>query len=750
MQKIILMVFLAFFQFSFGQNPFSGKVLNKENNLPVVGATIQLPRLEKNTTTDLQGNFSFQELPSGTITMVISSLGFATKTYKLELPVKSEVVILLEPSAIEMEEVIISTPFHQLQSENVMMVERVKMEKLSRAGAAGLAEGISEMAGVSVISTGTGIGKPVIRGLSSNRVLVFTQGVRLENQQFGGEHGLGLSGSGVESVEVIKGPASLLYGSDALGGVLYFNPEEYAKPGETEADVSTTYFTNTRGISANAGYKTSGENLKFLIRGDYSVHSDYKTGTGLRVTNTRFKEYDLKTGIGFRKDFYRGDLRYNYNFGKTGIPEEIGVQSTSKEVLLPYQQVDNHILSLENTFFLRNSSLDLTIGYLFNNRKEFEEHHHEEHPEHSEEEEVQNEGPALEMHLETLNYDLKYNLPEKGNFETIIGFQGMYQSNTNFAEEILIPDAFISDFGIFATTHYHRENYDIQGGLRFDTRSLETEAYGNPSGEKYVPALDKNFNSINGALGFKFDLFENLTSRINFASGFRAPNLAELTSEGVHHGSKRYELGNRELENEQNFQIDLALEFRREHFEAFANAFYNKINNYIYLNPLGTFIEQVPVFEYRQDNAVLYGGEAGFHLHPHPLDWLHFESSFEMVIGKREGNLYLPLIPAHSLINTLRFEFQENGKIVESYSFLSLHHTFEQNQTGIFELPTGSYSLLNAGVGGTLNFYDQLLQVKISGRNLLDEVYFSHLSRLRPLGIPDIGRNISVSLKLII
>src|SRR5690606_8584965 len=198
----------------------------------------------------------------------------------------------------------------------------------------------------------------VIRGLSSNRVLVYAQGVRMENQQYGDEHGLGLSSSGVESVEVIKGPASLLYGSDALGGVLYLNPEKYASVDSTTIDGGITYHTNTVGTEANAGFRSSGERFRFLLWGNVATHSDYETGHNERVTNSRFDEIDIKTGVGYQDNRYRGDFRYNYNNSNIGIPEEIGEQTTSKETMLPYQQVDNHILSFDNRLFFSNSSLD--------------------------------------------------------------------------------------------------------------------------------------------------------------------------------------------------------------------------------------------------------------------------------------------------------------------------------------------------------------------------------------------------------
>ncbi|SOC80217.1 iron complex outermembrane recepter protein [Salinimicrobium sediminis] len=730
----------------YSQNSIKGTVVNDENNQPVIGATVQVIKPERNTITDLTGKFIIENLSDGSYDLVISSLGFGTRTIKIEIPLDQDLVINLSPTAIEMEEVIISTPFHQLQSENVMKVERVTMEGLQRTGGNRITDGITQIAGVETVTTGSSIGKPVIRGLSSNRVLVYAQGVRLENQQFGDEHGLGLSSSGIESVEVIKGPASLLYGSDALGGVLYLNPERFAPADSTVVDGETSYYSNTEGFEANAGVKTSGDKLKFIFRGNFASHVDYETGDGERVTNTRFTEYDFKTGLGFRNNSYKGDLRYNLNSNTSGIPEEIGLQSTSRTKLEPYQQVANHILSFDNSFYFEESSLDVKLGYLFNNRKEFEEAHHEEETgEEHEEHENEEEGPALEMHLSTLNYDVKYHFPDRGKFETIIGLQGMFQSNKNLAEEILIPDATTTDVGILGTTHYHLEKVDFQAGLRYDFRRISAEAYENHEAETEVAALDRNFNSYNGALGVKVDLTSRFTGRLNLASGFRAPNLAELTSYGSHHGTNRFEIGNSALDNEQNYQLDLALEFRNEHFEIFTNAFYNTIKNYIFLDPTGEFMNEDPVFEYQQNDAELYGGEAGIHIHPHPLDWLHFESNYELVIGKQENGEYLPLIPAQSVLNTFWVELPENDIFKEGYASLSLKSVFEQNRTGYFESETSGYSLLNAGLGTSVILDRALLDFRITGTNLLNKTYISHLSRLKPEGIPNMGRNIILS-----
>lgn len=735
MKNLLFSLLLAMLYISAnGQNSLTGVVTNSENNTPLEQVSIYFPQLEKGTISDNTGNYQINNLPTGTYKVVISYLGYQTVSKSIKLDA-SEVVfnIDLKESAIEMEEVIVSTPFHKLQSENVMKVEYANIADLKNKGALTLADGITKIAGVENVSTGIGIGKPVIRGLNANRVLVYTQGIRLENQQFGDEHGLGVNDAGIESVEVIKGPASLLYGSDAMGGVLYLNPEKFEMPNTTEGDVNLNYYSNTDGLNATAGFKTSGDKLKFLLRGAITSHTDYTTGSGDRVTNSRFKEYDIKTGIGYQATNFKTELRYNFNNSNLGIPEEIGEQSTDRSPMKPNQTIDNHILSSKSSWLFNRSSLNATFGYTSNIRKEFEDGE---------------DGAALHMNLNTFNYNIQYNLPQYGILETIVGTQGLYQTNSNFGEELLIPDATTTDFGVFATSHLHlNENNDVQLGIRYDRRAIRGNENGVINEEGYIPELDKDFNSFNTSLGYKLNFLNNFVGRVNLATGFRAPNLAELTSNGVHEGTNRYEIGNSNLKNEQNLQTDVALEYKNEHFEIFVNGFYNSINDYVFITPNGDEIDGNQVFIYNQQNAKLYGGEAGIHIHPHPLDWLHLESSFQTVTGKLKDDTNLPLIPAKSITNTLRAEFSnKNNWLKSSYSFITLKSVFEQDAINAFETTTDSYNLLSVGLGGSLMVFNTPLDVRVSGNNLLDTDYVSHLSRLKYDGIGNIGRNISLGL----
>ena len=727
MKKIIIALILGFSAVLQAQNTLSGTVTDLRNQ-PIKGVSVYASELYKGTTTDENGKYTFFNLPNRNLKISFAFAGFATQNKTVSnLENENTLDVILEEVIFEMDEVIVSTAFNKIQSQNVMKVEHESIKNLQRKGTATLIEGLATIPGLAQVSTGASIGKPVIRGLSGNRVLVYSQGVRIENQQFGDEHGLGLNDSGVESVEVIKGPASLLYGSDALGGVLYFNPEKFANANTFKANFSQKYFSNTAGSSSSFGLKTATDYWKFMARGSYNTHSDYRISGGDRVTNTRYNETDFKTGIGYSNAKFSSVLRYNYNDLDLGIPEEgIADQTMSKKTGFPKQGVFNHLLSLNSVFFFEQSKLDLDLGYIANDRSEFEDSN----------------VAALHMKLKTFNYNAKYHFPKTGKIETIIGVQGMHQTNANSGEEYLIPDAVTNDFGVFGTANYEWNSHVLQAGLRFDNRKISTEAHGILGDEGSFEAISNSYDSFNASLGYKTNLADNMTLRLNVASGFRAPNLAELTSNGVHEGTNRYEVGNSNLKTEQNVQADLNLECKTDHFEFFVNGFYNHINNYIYTSATGAMIENNAVFDYIQNNAKLYGGEIGLHFHPHPLDWLHFETSFETVTGEKQNGDYLPLIPANKWNNTIRTEFQIRNWMEDAFATLNVSSTFNQKKVSGFETESSGYNLVNLGFGGTVKLGKTVFDVNINGNNLFDKRYVAHLSRLKTDGIPNIGRNI--------
>jgi iron complex outermembrane receptor protein len=731
MKNILFTLIFGVSGILYSQNQVSGTITDS-NNQPLPGVSVYAPELHKGTTTDSEGKYELSNLPNGSLRLGFTFLGYTTQNKTIpKLFKENKLDIILTESVLEMDEVIVSTPFNKLQSQNVMKVEHESIRTLQQKGTSTLIEGVATIPGVSQVSTGTSIGKPVIRGLSGNRVLIYSQGVRIENQQFGDEHGLGLNDAGVESVEIIKGPASLLYGSDALGGVLYFNPEKFADANTFKANFNQKYFSNTQGSNSSIGLKTSTENWKFLARGTYNTHADYKIAKGDRVTNSRYNETDFKTGIGYSNSGFSSVVRYNFNKLNIGIPEEgIAEQSTERKPEFPRQGIYNHLLSVNNVVFFENSKLDVDLGYIANDRSEFED----------------SDEASLRMKLNTFNYNAKYHFPKTSHIETIIGIQGMHQTNKNFGEEYLIPDAITNDFGVYGTANYEWNTSVLQAGLRFDSRNINSATHGEEGEEGYFQPLSKSFSSFNASLGYKVQLAEPLVLRLNTATGFRAPNLSELTSNGVHEGTNRYEIGNADLKTEQNIQTDLNLEYKNSHFEFFVNGFFNHVNNYIYASPTGDIMDNNDVFAYIQDDARLYGGEAGLHFHPHPLDWLHFETSFETVNARKASNEYLPLIPANNWNNTIRTEFKISNWLEEGFAALRISSAFDQKNVSGFESASEGYTLINLGVGGTIKLGKNSFDLNLNANNLLDKEYTAHLSRLKIDGIPNMGRNLVLGL----
>ena len=719
-KNILFLLVFVIYQISFGQqNQISGTIKDAVTGEPLPGATVFIPELNNGTVSDMEGRFSFNNISLKSLHLQVSLIGYKTYSLPLHLdkPIKN-IEILLKETPFEIGEVIVSTGLNKLQKDNVMKVERRSMKSMEKKGIVNLMEGVAQIPGVSVMDAGTGINKPVIRGLTGNRVLVFNQNTRLENYQFGAKHGLGIEASGIDGVEVIKGPASLLYGSDAMGGVLYLVPEKYAPANQTRFSFLQQYFTNTRGFHTSAGVKFSKEKWRFLSRIAYKNEGDYKVPSGMRAFNSRNNLKDFKAGIGYATGTYTSDFRYNYNLSQNGITHSLSGEGFAYEPVGKYQDVSQHNASWKNDFTKGNYKLKTNLGFTTVDRNL-----------------INKNQTLIGMRLNTFNADLKWYLTGHKNFDLIAGNQSMYQTNRNHGLHYLLPDAQVFNTGSFVNMNYKFDNITFQGGFRYDFRHISTERI-----NENRPAIDKKLHSFSGALGAKYKWGQYMNLRINLASGFRAPNLAELTSYGEH--ENRLEIGNAELKNEKNLQLDVNWDYSASHFEFFINGFYNAIDHYIYLEPQGFTANLLPIYHYVQDNAFLYGGETGFHFHPHPLDWLHISSSFETVTGKRKDGNYLPLMPADQWKNEIRIVGKAKNNPIDRYFLrLEINRTFAGRPAPV-EQSYPPYTLINAGTGLDFNYKKWQGNLSVSVHNLLDVNYISNLSVLRENRIPNPGRNI--------
>jgi iron complex outermembrane receptor protein len=307
---------------------------------------------------------------------------------------------------------------------------------------------------------------------------------------------------------------------------------------------------------------------------------------------------------------------------------------------------------------------------------------------------------------------------------------------------MLIPDATTADMGLFGVSeYYYSEKSQWQIGLRLDGRNIDSEEF------------SETYTAFNFSTGIVQSLAHNLSLRANLSSGYRAPNMFELLSDGVHEGTNRYEIGNRALKTENSYQIDASLDFKNEHVELFLNPYFNYIRHYIYLQPSDETLEELPVFHYAQADAYLYGGEAGFHFHPHSSDWLHVEGSYSNTFGEKADRQDLPLMPSQKLNATVRANFSpENStnKILRKFSaYLQEQYSFAQNRVAEYETPTPAYNLVNAGLAFEFQCYKQKINFNAAVNNIFNEVYYDHLSRYKQDGIFDRGRNLSLKVGVV-
>lgn len=749
MKLLLNFSFLLLFSWAGFAQDFTGVVIDKKTNQPLSNVDVYFSDIKTGTVTDENGVFSINHYAQKKIHIQFTYIGYVSLDLYLDRVAQNHSKIYLEEDHYKLDEVVVFKSIGKLQRENTISVVHKKVADIKINAPLTLAEALVNIPGVSQNTTGVGIGKPVIRGLSGNRIVTYSQGIRVENQQWGSEHGLGVGSVGIEGVEVIKGPASLLYGSDALGGVLYFVDERYAKHDKTEGFFQTKFNSATLGTSSSLGYKMHKGILKFNIFGGYTSHADYETPELGKVFNTRFDEKNIKTSVGFNVKNWISNVRYSFLQNNYGIVEDASyTNSTARDFEIPYQSIDNHALSFENMIFTGDSKFDVRFGFTSNYRKEFEEHdHHEEedHDEHEEEEEEDHEEHAMGLKLDTYTYNLKWYSKKYNNFfDVVLGSQGMLQKNINKGEEVLVPNAETKDFGVFALTNFDLDKLKLQVGLRTDTRTIDTETM--VTEESTFLALNETYSGITFSGGALYEL-DKMSFRANVSSGFRAPTTSELLSNGSHGGTNRYERGNRNLTNETAIQADFSVAYHNEHVEFEINPFYNTIQNYIYLNPTEEVLDENPVFDYVQTNAVLYGGEIGVHFHPHAVHWLHVESDLSTVFAEDTNGDALPLIPQTKLNTVVRSVIRQKGNFRMTSIYLQYVHKFEQSHVSLLETSSDSYGLMNAGLTFEAFQKKTPVEIELGVKNIFNTTYIDHLSRLKNLEIPDVGINFYLGLK---
>lgn len=625
-------------------------------------------------------------------------------------------------------------------------IESYSLKELQVRSPHNLSDALSHLPGLSQISTGNAISKPVVRGLFGNRVLVLLSGLRFDNQQFQDEHGMGLSQIGIDRVELIRGPASLLYGTDAVGGVINVIEQiPSAMDAGKRLDANVRLHSNTLGTLTDVGFSDKHHQSWYRIRCGYESHGDYSDGAGNRVYDSRNTGYYLKGGYGFRKGNWESNNAYNGSFNQYGfILDSMNsriVQDArwSRAMKEPHHNVLLNILSSQNTFYLQRSGSDtdntkgsvlkINAGLQSNKRAE-------------------DEGGgeiSLDMHLLSILQSARWEKYLSAKTLLVLNEQATFEQNTNYGKRVIIPDAQMLEGNGSLFIRRYAEKLMMEGGFGITWKRITTLQTGklNGQGRENQP-FSTSQPAANGMLGISYNPSSTINLKGNVASGVRAGNLAELASEGLHEGSFRYEVGYPELKPEQNINADLTLEISKRHFFLSVSCFYNHFNNYIYLTPTtDSFNGIFQIFRYVQQDAKIYGGEAnGIY---RPISGLEIRENFSIVEGIAANDERLPFIPAWRSQSSVRWEARASGLLNSYYLQPELEYVFPQNNPAPLETATSDYALvhLHAGTASVIHGHDYRFSLAI--HNLLNKTYADHLSRLKYFGLYNQGINAVLS-----
>lgn len=735
--KSFLVLFFTINNLLLCSQVIQGRVIDAISGESIPFALVTAVDLNLSTKTDLSGEFAFNISVPQSISLKVSAPTYDEEVFIFRVEeIENKVLsLVLQPCHLDVQEVhVVQTKAH-VQKEIVSHIELKRLEELNVIQSDHLSNSLKVIPGIYTSSSSSGNAKPVIRGLSGSRVVSYWNGLRIENQQWGSDHGMGITSLGVDRVEIVKGPASVIYGTDAIGGVLIVSDESYAKLNSVESYLVSKVESNTKGIDSQFGVKMSKGNLRTSLYLSHFDNGDYQMGNGYYLVNTRAKGMAGKFLLGYSKGNWVSNLKYFTSEQWNGIPGDedstnTGIPYTSSNFArfktFPAQKITNHFSQWENKFFFKKSSLNLLMGNTNNRLGELVE---------------QNANPEMAVNLNNSFYHVKWKRALGEKHEITVGAQGQYQLNENddLAEEQLIPDAILIDNGAYFHWTGEFKKWTLQSALRSDLRSIETK---NTDFD-----FKGNYWTTNYSVG-AVRTGTMTTLRVNLSSGARSPNTSELLSDGVHEGSLRYEIGQVNLKPELAHQMDVSYEFENEHFNVVLNPFYTLIKDMILLDPQAYSIDGHQVFVYVQKSLVsLAGLDLSWHVHPHFAHGLHLEGSFSTLMAEDGEGENLALIPQSRVLQMLRYDFKENSKFYIKNVALQYSHYFNQPRVTSYELETRGYDLIDVAINARWNILTPL-DICAGIRNATNSLYIDHLSPIKNLSLYQPGWSLYFSVKI--
>ena len=730
-----------------------GIVTDAIDGLPVAGASIYFPQLKQGAVTNAEGQYTVKDLPVVKTTVQVTYVGHLTIIQSIDLHTTTVCNFVLQENNATLKEVVVTGLTGSTRADrSPAPISVVAPRELLSIPSSNIIDAVARHPGVSQVTTGVGISKPVIRGLGYNRIVTVNDGIRQEGQQWGDEHGIEVDAQAVHSVEILKGPATLMYGSDAMAGVLVLHEMPVMPQGTWALNVGSEYQSNNHLFDYTVDFSGNQKDWVWNWRWSEKDAGEYKNKVDGRVPGSQFHERALSGMVGVNRGWGYSHLKLSLYNLKPGLiegerDEETGLLEPSEA----FQKIGHYKAVLDNSFLIADGSLKAVVGYQQNRRREFENA----------------DELGLDFRLHTVNYDVHYLQASHTDWQFAAGLSGMWQHSENLGEEYLIPSYRLFDAGLFASATRQLDCMTLSGGLRYDTRRLHSYEQMD-DGELRFADFIRHFQGLTGSLGAIYNVTQKFCVRLNLSKGFRAPDLSELGSNGEHEGTFRYELGNQQLAAEHSWQLDCGIDYSSELISTQVSLFANHISNYIFLEkmkdmptagkPLPAGEAEEAYYQYRQGTARLLGFEAMADIHP--IEPLHFENAFSYVnarqLNQPEESRWLPMTPAPRWNSDLRYDIIRDGRtLTNTFVSAGLECYLRQDHAHTAygtETATPSYTLLNVMAGTDIRWHNRTVaSVYLSAMNLTNRAYQSHLSRLKYAGGPGIcnkGRSFGVKLLL--
>jgi outer membrane receptor protein involved in Fe transport len=744
-----------------------------ESNKPLMGANVFIPNIERGASTDNKGQFFISELPTGTYTVAVKYIGYRpeSKTVTIVSGQTVQIEFILHQTTIEMEPVVVTgSPIATDPLNSPQDISYISGREKIRWQSASLGKTIEAIPGVYNMSAGSVAGKPIIRGHTGERIRVLSDGIAQEYQQYGERHAPNIDPFNSERVEVIKGAASLLYGSDALGGAVNLIPYHFhvsvGEPLDYSGALTTAYQSNNgefmTGLRFGASKGRFGLHGSLVRRnaGDFQTpkakpySQTHKRGdpkfTG-EIDHTDFEQLNGAVSAGFLTSYGLFSIHYDHYFNEnnfllpTGLP--IGLR------------LENQILTAKANLPLGQFILKPKFSYQRNHRQAAKS---------GDSREVLPDEANVDLVLDVYTSKLDIENVNTSGLSGTFGAEVKYYDHVNIGFVPLQPTGHFINYAVFCFEEWQSDKLTLNFGTRFDYRSQE---FLGSSSNPLLPKDDrKEYSSFSGALGAAYGLTDNLTFTANIGRGFRTPSFYNLYVYGYHGGVFAFQIGNPELEDETSLDASSAFRFRNQRMEASATAFQNRINNYIFLynapdHPLAPQDESF-VFAHDQADALLTGLDVS--MKTTVFDWLVLSGSYSLIKSEFSSGAHtgkeLPLMPADRIIGEMKFILPSFSIIRSPYVLFNIRHVGGKKAAGPYEpfgqfddgigpdIPFGvcstdAYTLLNLGSGFDMNILQTTMNIDLEITNVLNQEYRDFLDTYKGYTLSP-GRGINLKLNI--